>query len=1033
MGVQAATLQAGLVAASASTDTAAPTSTITSPAAGATITPGSTVTVTGTATDTGGRVGGVEVSVDGGTTWHPAAGRESWTYTWTAASSGSVTIQTRAADDSGNIEVPGPGVTVGIGSPPPPPPSDDGAGGPILVVRGTSNLYGRYYNEVLRAEGLVGFSSMTVSSLMAQPDPLAALAPFKVVLLAESNLTASQEQVFRSYAQGGGSLIAMRPDRDLADLFGLTFVGPRSEQSLQYFAVDTTRQPGTGIAGASLQYHGQADNYSLNGATALGYLWNSLTTPSTNPAATLRTVGSGRAAAFTFDLATSIVLMRQGNPAWKDTEGCDGLDGYRPMDMFVRCNGDKWLAPERTTIPQADEQQRFLANLILMLSTQPLPRMWYLPGLNKTLMVNTGDSEDLAGPAIDRPIRDANGYGGAFTTYMTTYAVNNTTAALEASWRSAGNETGAHVWGGGPQDYATLRTAYSTLVNSIQTKYGHGSRTARSHTIDWTGWSEMAEIEAEFATRLDTNYYHYAKWLLPFGRDKANGYFAGSGLPQRFSDETGAVLPVHLAPTQWSDEWFSDNGWTADQTAQVIKDMLTAARNGYYSAFVNNIHHVRYNGGDSITRNWANQIWAYCRDNGIPMWSAEKLLDFLDARNGARFDNLAWNGSTLSFDFKAPSAGQSLTIMLPMQGGTGQLTSVTLGGSPATYTTQTIKGRGYGMVTTTSGSTRVVASYGTDTTPPVISGVQTQSVTSSTATITWSTNEPANSRVDYGLAPTSLNLSKADPTLVTSHSVQLTGLTANTTYYYRVSSADAAGNAASSTVQSFTTGASGSATWSETTVNDFSDGTLASTQVTSDGNGAVRLASTTSGGTFTDDFTQADGPAANWDVWPSSTLTPSWRVSGNVYVHDLNETVPSYHPSVLKSTFTPSGDFTLTARQRIAQRGTTGGDLGVLGFVVGGQDTQNYYVIQYAQGLGLKIYRRATGAVFTKIGEASAASPIVGQWYTLKVELTGTTFKVSIDGTLVLTASDAAYRVGRIGLLGYEGSRNEYDDVVLVR
>ena len=45
---------------------------------------GAAVTITGTATDTGGGVvGGVEVSTDGGTTWHPATGRGTWTYTWT--------------------------------------------------------------------------------------------------------------------------------------------------------------------------------------------------------------------------------------------------------------------------------------------------------------------------------------------------------------------------------------------------------------------------------------------------------------------------------------------------------------------------------------------------------------------------------------------------------------------------------------------------------------------------------------------------------------------------------------------------------------------------------------------------------------------------------------------------------------------------------------------------------------------------------------------------------------------------------------
>jgi hypothetical protein len=105
MGVQPATLQTGLVAATKSTDTVAPTATIAFPAAGATFSNADSVVVTGTAVDTGGgRVGGVEVSVDGGTTWHPAIGRESWTYPMSAVGSGAVSIKARATDDSGNIQ-----------------------------------------------------------------------------------------------------------------------------------------------------------------------------------------------------------------------------------------------------------------------------------------------------------------------------------------------------------------------------------------------------------------------------------------------------------------------------------------------------------------------------------------------------------------------------------------------------------------------------------------------------------------------------------------------------------------------------------------------------------------------------------------------------------------------------------------------------------------------------------------------------------------------------------------------------------------
>ena len=118
MGVQPATLRQGLVAASASTDATPPTSTIASPTAGSTLAVGTPVTISGSASDGGGVVGGVEISVDGGTSWHPAVGRSSWSYVWTPPSSGTFTIRTRAVDDSGNLEAPGAGITVTAGTVP---------------------------------------------------------------------------------------------------------------------------------------------------------------------------------------------------------------------------------------------------------------------------------------------------------------------------------------------------------------------------------------------------------------------------------------------------------------------------------------------------------------------------------------------------------------------------------------------------------------------------------------------------------------------------------------------------------------------------------------------------------------------------------------------------------------------------------------------------------------------------------------------------------------------------------------------------
>ena len=124
MGVQPATLESDLVPGVQPHDTAAPTSAITSPSGGATFANGSTVTITGTATDSGGGVvAGVEVSTDGGSTWHPVTTMSpantsvTWSYTWSAAGNGPVTIESRATDDDANMGSPSSGVSVTVNCP----------------------------------------------------------------------------------------------------------------------------------------------------------------------------------------------------------------------------------------------------------------------------------------------------------------------------------------------------------------------------------------------------------------------------------------------------------------------------------------------------------------------------------------------------------------------------------------------------------------------------------------------------------------------------------------------------------------------------------------------------------------------------------------------------------------------------------------------------------------------------------------------------------------------------------------------------
>ncbi len=84
-----------------------------------------------------------------------------------------------------------------------------------------------------------------------------------------------------------------------------------------------------------------------------------------------------------------------------------------------------------------------------------------------------------------------------------------------------------------------------------------------------------------------------------------------------------------------------------------------------------------------------------------------------------------------------------------------------------------------------------------DGTAPVISNIRVINITQSSATVLWDTDEPANGRVRYGLATSTYTGSVNDASFITSHSLNLTGLSEDTIYHFQLGSADAAGNDAS--------------------------------------------------------------------------------------------------------------------------------------------------------------------------------------------------------------------------------------------
>ena len=95
--------------------------------------------------------------------------------------------------------------------------------------------------------------------------------------------------------------------------------------------------------------------------------------------------------------------------------------------------------------------------------------------------------------------------------------------------------------------------------------------------------------------------------------------------------------------------------------------------------------------------------------------------------------------------------------------------------------------------------------YIPDITPPVMTNISAISITKDSATIIWETDEPSDSMVKYGIQSGNYTETAYNASDVIYHSIVLTGLIKNTTYYYVVNSTDPSNNSAQSVEHSFKT------------------------------------------------------------------------------------------------------------------------------------------------------------------------------------------------------------------------------------
>lgn len=582
------------------------------------------------------------------------------------------------------------------------PTLSDGAGGSIILVarEGTRDSY---LAEILRAEGFTGFDTVT-------PDEVSTdlLANHAVVILGAMSSTGPHLSDLVSWVLGGGELITMRPEGQLAALAGLNSTGETLADG--YVEIHTEQAPGLGLTPDPLQFHGDALLYTSGpeGRT-VATLSADREHPGSRPAVTLTDVGNsgGHIAAFSYDLATSVMYTRQGNPAAAGTER-DGSAPIRPDDLFIGSDGEPdYLDLANIGIPQADEQMRLLSNVLeeLHSDTAPLPRFWYLPNGEKAALVMAGDDhgtkdgtrrffermKSLSPPGCDVKQWECP-RATAWMDPLTPF-----TAEEAEHYSELGFDLGSHVsthcsnWNEESLDAAfaiyllEFRRRYPTLPDQTGN---------RIHCVAYSNWLGLPTEEQQWGIRLDMNYYNWPPgWIQ--GRP---GYITGSALPMRFSDANGRMLDVfqqesHLVNETWK-------GSTA-----AIEALITAARDkrGYYGAFGTHF---------DFSDDFDQKLTDIAVRRHVPMVSAQQLLAFTEGRQASTFTNVQMTGiGNLTFDVDVDQrADGMLWGMLPVDSRDRVLTSLTANGHPVSYDIELIKGINYALFEVDD--LRYEASYG---------------------------------------------------------------------------------------------------------------------------------------------------------------------------------------------------------------------------------------------------------------------------------------------------------------------------------
>lgn len=501
--------------------------------------------------------------------------------------------------------------------------------------------------EILHLEGVNDTHAVRLEDLSD-----AQVGTRSLVILGPCDPSATDVDALLDFVESGGGLIALAPGEAFSERLGLKSHLTGCLHPRIGVHIDGFPESGLPVKGWT-QFLDLAEGTD---GEELAELRDPAGRPAGHPAIVRIGRGEGTVIVTAFDLAASAAMLRFGNPLLSGAR-TNGIYRMRPTDLF-----EGWQQEVDQSYPVADLSCHLLRELCHRAwpAGEVLPWLWYFPRDADTVLLLTSDDDGSKREQFECLVDACESHEARLTFYLVQEG-----STMDREWLEAladrGFDFSIHP-DLRPPIHAAWEKRLAAHIGQFQEAYGRSpASSVRNHAITWSGYVAGARIEAAHGFEFDANYFS----LLPTARY----YMAGAGLPLRFVDPQGQVLPIFQVPTQFSDETTLaglDLDWslnlTPDQAIELVTGLMADNATRHHSLMCVNAHPVSF-------ATYSAALWkpvmAYGRTNGIPVIDLGRFGAFWKARREVRLSPVPEGRSDVRLHSRPP-AGEGMSAMVPV-------------------------------------------------------------------------------------------------------------------------------------------------------------------------------------------------------------------------------------------------------------------------------------------------------------------------------------------------------------------------------